>query len=225
MSNGYVYILTNQSIPEQLKIGMTTRDSRERARELSNTSVPTPFKVAFELFCEDCKELEYKLHKQLSDFRVSSNREFFRYPLDKAITLLQNLNDGPMTKDSKYQAVDIMDLLQEEYPNCLRTDIVAVRIVQPKERVWLEITTEQMSRDGELIDQIIKRDDLAFICDDDLESLYFNNESHVQDNARRFIEELGEYSIAMVTDLFKDDVCKDIFKKHNKENVDIKNNS
>ena len=215
MSNGYVYILTNQSIPDQLKIGMTTRDSRERARELSNTSVPTPFKVAFELFCEDCKLLEYQLHHKLSDFRVSNNREFFRYPLDKTISLLQKLNEEKSAPDSQYQAVDIMDSLNNKFPNSLREDIVAVRIVQPKERVWLEITTEQISRNGELIDQTIKREDLAFISDDDIESLYFKNELHVQDNAKKFIDEFGDYSIAMVTDLFKEDVCKEIVSKHN----------
>jgi hypothetical protein len=215
MSNGYVYILTNQSIPEQLKIGMTTRDSRERARELSNTSVPTPFKVAFELFCEDCKLLESQLHHELADFRVSNNREFFRYPLDKAINLLQQLNEDKSEPENHYQAVDIMDSLNLKYPNSLREDIVAVRIVQPKERVWLEITTEKISRNGEMVDQTIKREDLAFISDDDLESLYFKNEVDVQDNAKRFVEEFGDVSIVMVTNLFKDDVCNEVMKKHN----------
>ncbi len=58
MNYGYVYILINQSIPDQLKIGVTARESRERAKELSGTSFPTPFTVAFELFSENCKLLE-----------------------------------------------------------------------------------------------------------------------------------------------------------------------
>ena len=44
---GYLYILTNASMPELLKVGRTARDPHERARELSTTGVPTPFEVAW----------------------------------------------------------------------------------------------------------------------------------------------------------------------------------
>ena len=41
---GYVYILENASMPGLIKIGKTSRDSVERARELSSaTGVPTGF--------------------------------------------------------------------------------------------------------------------------------------------------------------------------------------
>jgi hypothetical protein len=74
MKNGYVYVLINQSMPGLIKIGITTRDARSRARELSNTSVPTPFEVAFEIFSENYEALEKTVHKALDDFRVSGNR-------------------------------------------------------------------------------------------------------------------------------------------------------
>ena len=45
--SGFVYILTNECMPGLVKIGSTQQDPVERARTLSNTSVPFPFNVAF----------------------------------------------------------------------------------------------------------------------------------------------------------------------------------
>lgn len=92
MNPGYVYILINQSFPHLLKIGRTLRDSRARARELSTTGVPTPYQVAFEIFSENHEQLEAAMHSELAAFRVTDRREFFHYPLNKAIAKLQELN-------------------------------------------------------------------------------------------------------------------------------------
>ena len=90
---GYVYILENDSMPGLIKIGKTSRDSIERAKELSaTTGVPTPFKVAFELPSEKYEKLEREMHGRLADYRVASNREFFEYPVNKAISLLKELD-------------------------------------------------------------------------------------------------------------------------------------
>lgn len=89
MNSGYVYILINESMPGLIKIGKTQRDSRSRARELFKTGVPTPFQVAFEIFSDDYEKVEKKVHDEISDFRVNHTREFFKYPIDKAITILQ----------------------------------------------------------------------------------------------------------------------------------------
>jgi T5orf172 domain len=49
MTSGYVYILINTSFDGMIKVGRTTRDPQERARELSwATGIPTPFRVAYE---------------------------------------------------------------------------------------------------------------------------------------------------------------------------------
>ena len=90
---GYVYILENASMPGLIKIGKTSRDSIERARELSSaTGVPTPFKVAFKLPSAEYEQLEKEMHNRLGGYRVTSNREFFKYPVNKAIGLLKKLN-------------------------------------------------------------------------------------------------------------------------------------
>lgn len=212
MGSGYVYILTNPSLDGMIKVGRTVRDSRSRARELFTTGLPTPFQVAFEIFSDNHEKLEADFHRELNDFRVSNNREFFRYPLDKAITLLQKLNTSPSTEDSIFQAEDIFEGLKRKYPGYLKDKIVAVRIVQTKGRVWLEITEEEILA-GYLKNQIINRTDLAFIVSD--YGQLFCPEDDVRENARKFLEDYDAYSIIMTTDLFTETACKEVNAKFN----------
>jgi hypothetical protein len=212
MNPGYVYILINQSFPTLIKIGRTLRDSRARARELSTTGLPTPFQVAFEIFSEYHKELEAAMHDALRDFRVGDRREFFRYPLDKAIVQLQALNRAPTEPAAQFVAEDITERLRTKYPKQLRPEVVAVRIVQVPGRVWLEITEEEELA-GYLKNQLVRRDDLAFIADTN-EPL-FRPQDDVQVNARKFVNEFDDYSISMVTELFHDDARGAIIRRHN----------
>jgi T5orf172 domain len=211
MSAGYVYILINSSMPGLLKVGRTFRDSKARARELHSTGVPTPFEVAFELFAENHEELEQKLHEHLAEFRVAGNREFFRYPLRLAIQQLQELSSPPQESSSAYCAESIFQKLSEKYKAWLKPTIVDVRIVQTQERVWLEITEEEEMA-GYLVDQTIKRSDLAFCCDDDCESKYFSPADSVSTNSAKFVAAWKPYSIIMTTDLFHDEACRQIAK-------------
>lgn len=214
MASGYVYILTNVSLPGMIKVGRTLRDSRSRAREFFTTGLPTPFQVAFEIFSDEHEKLEADFHQELHDFRISNNREFFKYPLDKAITLLQKLNSPPASNESVFQAEDIFESLKQKYPGYLKPDIVAVRIVQPQDRVWLEITQEKETA-GYLKDQKITRTDLAFISDGEYDSQLFRPEDDLRENTRKFVEDFDPYSIIMATDLFHDSACKEINEKFN----------
>ena len=214
MSAGYVYILINQSMPGLIKIGRTFRDSRDRARELHTTGVPTPFEVAFELFSLEHEKVEERIHQQLESFRVSINREFFRYPLKNAINLLLEIERSTTTSSMEYVAESIFHKIMQKYPHWLRPDITDVRIVQTPERVWLEIT-EEKDIAGYLKDQTIKRTDLAFITGDDYDSLFFRVNDHVSENARKFVDDYDPYSIINTTDLFTEEACNEIDKHLN----------
>lgn len=84
MTKGYVYILKNPSMPGLLKIGKTTRSVQQRANELWQTGVPTPFAVVAEVLSPDCHELERSVHQMLHDVRVSEMREFFSVSEEQA---------------------------------------------------------------------------------------------------------------------------------------------
>lgn len=214
MSAGYVYILINSSMPGLLKVGRTFRDSKARARELHSTGVPTPFEVAFELFAENHEELEQQLHEHMSEFRVAGNREFFRYPLRLAIQQLQELSSPPKESSSAFCAESIFQELFERYKTWLKPTIVDVRIVQTQERVWLEITEEEEIA-GYLVDQIIKRSDLAFCSEDTCESKYFRPSDSASINSAKFVETWDPFSIIMTTDLFHESACHQIANDQN----------
>ena len=83
---GYVYILTNEAMPDLIKIGYTERTAEERAKELYEgrngnavTGVPAPFSVVHEESCENPQELETLIHRELDALRPNKRREFFRF--------------------------------------------------------------------------------------------------------------------------------------------------
>lgn len=93
-TEGYVYVMTNLSIEGQVKIGKTTRDPYERAKELSSaTGVPTPFVVVFYKPFKDCHYAEKIIHQYLEKkgYRVSKNREFFSMSIPEAIEVVQSM--------------------------------------------------------------------------------------------------------------------------------------
>lgn len=209
MSAGYVYILINSSMPGLIKVGRTFRDAKARARELHTTGVPTPFEVAFELFSEDHEALEQRLHEQIAEFRVAGNREFFRYPLKRAIEHLQEISSPPKHSSSAYCAEGIFHDLTKKYRTWLKPTIVDVRIVQTQERVWLEITEEKEIA-GYLVDQTINRSDLGFCSGDDSQGQYFSPSNTISENASKFVETWEPHSIIMTTDLFHQEACNQI---------------
>ena len=55
-----VYILTNQSMPDTIKIGITDNLER-RVRELDNTSVALPFECYYAVEVKDASKIEKRL--------------------------------------------------------------------------------------------------------------------------------------------------------------------
>ncbi|PPA80806.1 hypothetical protein C4A76_25360 [Brevibacillus laterosporus] len=214
MSSGFVYILINSLMPGLVKIGRTQINSQERAKQLSNSSgVPVPFVVAYDLYTGDCVQLERDLHEKLSDFRVNQNREFFRYPLNDAIKLLQEISsNNTLQKHSTYEAVEILLKLKEKYGDWINLDISSVRVYQTYERVYMEITKDHY-RNEDLVDQYIKRKDLGFITAD-YDELFFDPVLPVTANADRFINNFDPFSIINCIDgLFTEEAIQQIIKK------------
>lgn len=74
-----VYVLTNETMPGLIKIGLTTRPIAERLAELRGASgVPGRFVVEALFEASDPAALERAVHEALADTRYSNDREFFR---------------------------------------------------------------------------------------------------------------------------------------------------
>ncbi len=61
-NKGVVYILTNQAMPDFIKVGITT-NLKDRLSTLDNTSVPLPFTCVYAFEVSDYKKKEKALTK------------------------------------------------------------------------------------------------------------------------------------------------------------------
>lgn len=90
----WVYIMSNPSIPGQVKIGMTDRTIPERKKELDKGSgVPTPFVIEHGFPCINAGRLEREIHIYLESqgVRVSNDREFFYLSPEVAVSVVDKL--------------------------------------------------------------------------------------------------------------------------------------
>lgn len=91
---GFLYALTNPSMPGHIKIGMTTRRPEDRMAELSSaTGVPTRFELAYSRAFENARLAETLVHDRLEErgLRVSQAREFFQVSIDTAIATIDEV--------------------------------------------------------------------------------------------------------------------------------------
>jgi hypothetical protein len=90
VTTGFVYVLTNESMPGLVKIGYTERTVEERIKELSQpTGVPTPFECFFAVEVENPQAVEKKIHDGLYDARKNLSREFFEIAPERVRSLMQ----------------------------------------------------------------------------------------------------------------------------------------
>ena len=107
MSEGIVYILTNESMPGYVKIGLTRHnDVGERIRQLDNTSIPLPFECYFAAHVPDCARLERTLHFVFGEKRARRNREYFTIDPDLAKAIISLVADTPVVLTDVEQSID-----------------------------------------------------------------------------------------------------------------------
>jgi hypothetical protein len=88
---GYVYCLSNASMPGIVKIGATTRDPSERLREANAAGTwrpPHPYELEGAVRVVDAFAVESAIHARLAPHRVNPRREFFRVAPDEVMCLL-----------------------------------------------------------------------------------------------------------------------------------------
>ena len=83
-----VYILTNESMPDTIKVGITGNLDR-RIKELDTTGTPLPFECYYAVEVENASVIEKKIHEGLDDKRIRQNREFFNATPEQAKAILE----------------------------------------------------------------------------------------------------------------------------------------
>jgi len=99
---GFVYILTNESMPGLIKVGLSDQnDVESRIRSLDTTGVALPFQCYYAARVEDNRKVEKALHTAFGDFRLRPNREFFRLDPYKVKVILEVLELEDVTPKSE----------------------------------------------------------------------------------------------------------------------------
>ena len=85
---GYVYVVSNDDMKDgQYKIGITRRSVEERMKELgTGASHSFPMNVHGYVYCDDCFEVERKMHEHFSNQRVNqvnNKKEWFKTTLNE----------------------------------------------------------------------------------------------------------------------------------------------
>ena len=89
---GWLYVISSPSLPGLTKIGCTRRlVPMVRVKELSSSSLPSPFVAHCFVFSDDCFELESQMHKYFDKERVNPDREFFRIEPKEAIEVMREI--------------------------------------------------------------------------------------------------------------------------------------
>ncbi|WP_315922914.1 GIY-YIG nuclease family protein [Mesorhizobium sp. SP-1A] len=82
---GYVYILSNPTMPGIVKIGKTVRTPEARLKELNSaTGVAMPFKLETVVETKNPSLTERIIHEHLSSRRINQRREFFEVSVKDA---------------------------------------------------------------------------------------------------------------------------------------------
>lgn len=89
MTQGFVYILSNNSMPGLLKIGKSKDGGFLRSDDLYTTGVPEPYVVLKEALVSNMNVVEKNLHTLLKDYRPNPDREFFKIDYDKCMKLIE----------------------------------------------------------------------------------------------------------------------------------------
>jgi len=98
----YVYVMSNPSFTDLLKIGWTREHPNIRANDLNTTGIPTPFVVEHVIITQDGSKLEKQIHNHIKTYRVNTNREFFKISKEKLTEIL--------TKELNLELIQITEI-------------------------------------------------------------------------------------------------------------------
>lgn len=100
---GWVYVMTNKSMPGLIKIGYSTKDPTARADELG-TGSPTKYEVVYDVLVENPQAIEQRVHKNLAHKREGN--EWFRCGISEAVSEIRAVIGKAAIKEKLSDQVD-----------------------------------------------------------------------------------------------------------------------
>jgi len=202
--------MLNPAMPGVVKIGRTRDQTKARARQLYSTGVPREFVVLWQEFVHDSDEVEGELHDRFKALRINPRREFFEIEPQEAIrALIEVASSYRFALSAASPRVPILDELKAKFGSDLRLDLAAVNVAQDEFReMFLEVVRVPADRKDKK--QLVDYVDLNVLGDS------FTFYQSLDAVAKKFLG-LDILSIAMVTDLLKDEVGRRVWEEHERE--------
>lgn len=197
---GIIYVMVNPCIAGLVKIGRTSSDSRERARELSRaTGVPMAFKVVYDEIVSDAVAAEYLLHQQFAEHRVNPQREFFRigeYEAIKAVKAMAERFADIAPEDPEER--DVLPALDRVMRRWLRKDLVAVTFLQFSDLCALKVVTQPDPLLPTAVERIFDLRVFGEYGGNEYgDDLTYTPKRPIDENVKLLVEKLDPYSMAM----------------------------
>ena len=154
--SGYIYCLSNVTMPGIYKIGFTTREITSRLIELNKPATyrrcDDIFELEFAKKVDNCRQVERLIHTELGEMgaRVYPNREFFR----ESISVIKNLfdkYDGDWGDDDK--CIDIVIKNVDKLPE-----------PSPKEPEYDEEPEEEPEEESKELSNTISNNSTCCVC-------------------------------------------------------------
>jgi len=138
--SGYIYCVSNVSMPSMLNIGITTTAPEVRLDDINGLygkwRPPTPYKCEFaKRVCNIDKKIT-AIHRLLAKYRIHPEREFFRVSLEEARAIFDLLDDVGDDADIENKKTE-MKAFEERMLECLfqRADDLEADFVKRKEEL------------------------------------------------------------------------------------------
>lgn len=136
---GFIYILSNASMPGLYKVGLTTSRVGQRINELNTTGVPTSFvaEKVFRISARHLATVEKNAHKRLRARGLHHGKEFFRTSLDTCVKVVEDT----ILEFTGEQSEDVVGLAKERAA-------IAERVLQQKQEESARIRAAQARLDA-----------------------------------------------------------------------------
>lgn len=113
VKEGYVYVITNKAWPDWVKIGMAI-DAEDRLSGYQTSSPHRDYILEHSVYSNERRKAEQQAHSRAAKLAIEVNGEWFKLTVQKAIEVLDNLDEYRRETIKETNTYTSKDKLQEQ---------------------------------------------------------------------------------------------------------------